>query len=161
MQPDRLTFHATQITPLLRTAQGHVEQLVLLCGGSWQERTALLQMVAGSQGMAYTALGLPLAETLLTQPPRQRPLLAEDTVERLAAEAAAGLALDHIEILFDPELHIDPLRLAQALSRRRTVLLSWPGAYTPPRLTYAQPDHAEYRLYQVSGLLIYTLENLT
>jgi hypothetical protein len=158
MHSDLLAFHSKQITPLLITVLRHVEQLVVLTGGSWEVRTALMQSVAQVNSLTYYALGLPLAHTLLSQPPRQRPLFTLEMIQHAVESAVNGLALDQIEILFDPDLHIDPLHLAQSLSRRRLVLLSWPGKYQPGRLTYAEPNHFEYRTYQLTDELVYSLE---
>jgi hypothetical protein len=76
----------------------------------------------------------------------------------LASHSEGGIALDHIEILFDPALHTDPLRLLQTHARSRLILASWPGRYDHNRLTYAEPSHAEYFSRTVNGLLTYSLE---
>ncbi|GIW92425.1 MAG: ATPase AAA [Pirellulaceae bacterium] len=85
------------------------------------------------------------------------------------------LLLDNVEILFDVKLKQDPLRLLQGLSRNRTIVAAWPGRITgasEPRhtsetvdarrtphdagryLTYAVPDHPEYRRYLIRDLVI-------
>ena len=42
------------------------------------------------------------------------------------------MLLDHLEILFDPALEQDPLRLLQGVSRDRTVVAAWPGTTAAP-----------------------------
>ena len=150
----------TQISSLLNIASTHVEQLVLVSGGGWEIRTELLQAVASKLNFKYTAIGLPFAKELLGQSPTHRPLFISEMIEKLVQVANQGLALDQIEILFDPELHIDPLRFVRTLSHGHLILLSWPGIYKSSRLIYAEPDHPEYRVYQVSDTLVYTLENI-
>ena len=70
-----------------------------------------------------------------------------------------GIALDQIEILFDPELQIDPFRFIRTLSHSQLILLSWPGTCDPSRLIYARPGHPEYRVSPIGDTLIYSLEN--
>ncbi len=161
MLAEMLSYHTAQITPLLTLARTHVEQLVLVCGRSWRDRSALLQVIASDQDLAYIPIGLPFAKALSGQPPRERSLSAMEMLDNLLSSAGLGLALDHIEILFDPELHLDPLRAVQSLARRRLVLLSWPGEFLTTKLIYARPDHPEYRTYPTENLLVYSLEKLT
>ena len=71
----------------------------------------------------------------------------------LAAQAALVL-LDNIEILFDVHLKQDPLRLFQGLSRNRTVVAAWNGSIVDGHMTYAVPDHPEYRRYPVRDFLV-------
>jgi hypothetical protein len=159
MLAETLSYHAAQISQILALARSHVEQLVLVCGGSWQDRRALLQIIATEHGLTYTTIGLRFAKALLGQPPRERSLAVMEMLENLSSTADPGLALDNIEILFDPELHLDPLRAVQSLARRRLVLLSWPGERLTTKLVYARPDHSEYRTYPIDNLLVYSLEN--
>jgi hypothetical protein len=159
MQHETLTYHSTQISSLLDVARNHVEQLVLVTGGDWTARTELLQAMTSHGGFEYAAISLPFAKALLGQPPSQRPLLASEMVETLVQAAHTGITLDQIDILFDPELHLDPLRLVRTLSHHRLILLSWPGTFTQSRLIYGEPDQPEYRVYQAGDTLVYSLEN--
>lgn len=161
MLADHRSFHSERIKPLLTSARSHVEQLVVLCGGNWLERSALLQQIATDYGLFYAPIGQSFAKALLGQLPRERPVFVMEMLDNLVSSTEVGISLDRIEILFDPELRTDPLRSVQSLARRRLVLLSWPGEYTPTRLIYAKPDHIEYRTYPVGNMLIYSLENLT
>lgn len=161
MPADIQTFHVTRLLPLLDLARSHVEQLLVVGGGSWQARSGVLQATAAAYGLGYIAIGRPFAQTLLGQPPRERAMAAMELLANLGTPNGSGLALDHIEILFDPELRLDPLRAVQVLSCRQPVLLSWPGQLTPERLSYARPDHPEYHTYLINDLLTYSLENLT
>jgi hypothetical protein len=62
--------------------------------------------------------------------------------------------LDNIEILFDPSLKQDPLRLLQGLSRNKTIIAAWNGSFVNGYITYAKPDHSEYRRYPAINILI-------
>ena len=90
-------------------------------------------------------------------------------------QASDVLLLDNLEILFDVRLKQDPLRLLQQLSRNKTIVVAWPGGVVDPHeaydasarkeerrathdagryLTYAVPDHPEYRRYPIRNLII-------
>jgi len=62
--------------------------------------------------------------------------------------------LDNIEIIFDNGLKQDPLRLLQGLSRSKTVTAAWNGNIVENSLTYAAPDHPEYKRYPVRDFLL-------
>ncbi len=65
--------------------------------------------------------------------------------------------LDNTEILFEPTLLQDPLRLLQLVSRWRTVVAAWSGQFVAGRLIYARPGHPEYRSYSQVQALAYPL----
>jgi hypothetical protein len=89
----------------------------------------------------------------LTQRQRQLQVsrLLRDIV-RTAHEQA--VLLDNLEMLFDVSLKLDPLRCLQDVARERTVVAAWNGAITVGYLTYATPDHPEYRRYTLEDLVI-------
>jgi len=74
---------------------------------------------------------------------------------RINEEATGELVLlDNIEILFDVHLKQDPLRLLQGLSRNKTVAAAWNGSIVDGHMTYAVPDHPEYRRYPIRDFLV-------
>lgn len=85
-------------------------------------------------------------------------VLGEYVTTLLAPYPEIGIVIDHIEILFDPALHADPLRLLQMHARSRVVVASWPGRYVHNRLSYAQPGYTDYYSQSVDGLLTFSLE---
>jgi hypothetical protein len=73
----------------------------------------------------------------------------------IVGEATGELVLlDNIEILFDVHLKQDPLRLLQGLSRNKTVVAAWNGSIVDGHMTYAVPDHPEYRRYPIRDFLV-------
>ena len=54
---------------------------------------------------------------------------------------------DNIELLFDAAFQHDPLRLLQGVSRNRTIVATWNGTLQNGYLSYAVPDHPEFRRY--------------
>ena len=121
-------------------------QLVLLLGEHGSGKTDLLSGLASEHGWARINVNLCLSERLLdlTQKQRARKVarLLDDIVREQGTDTTV---LDNIEILFSPDLHQDPLRLLQNLSRRRTIVAVWPGHLEEDHLIYATPGHPEYR----------------
>ena len=69
----------------------------------------------------------------------------EDILRQYTTEKI--LLFSRFEILFLPELQIDPVRLFEAISKEQTIILLWPGTYDGGVLSYAEPWHREYREY--------------
>ena len=89
---------------------------------------------------------------------RQRALGTLRLLKDIVDEAAGDpVLLDNIEILFDVHLEQDPLRLLQGLSRNKTIVAVWNGAFSDGRLFYASPDHPEYRHYLIHDLPVVEL----
>jgi hypothetical protein len=106
----------------------------------------------GIAGNDYLNLSLALSQRLLDTPSRQVALAASQALGDLLAGDGA-LLVDHIELLFDPLLQIDPLRALKLASRRRRLLVVWPGRLDDGgALVYAEPGHPEYRRYGPADL---------
>lgn len=103
-------------------------------------------------GHDYLNLSLALSQRLLDTPHRQVALAVPQALDDLLA-GDGPLLVDHVELLFDPLLQIDPLRGLKLASRRRRLLVMWPGRLADgAHLTYAEPGHPEYRRYGPADL---------
>lgn len=123
-------------------------RLVLVVGPSQSGKTSILRDVARRTGGSYHNLNLMLSERLLELTQRQRVLQTPKLLaELVGGDPATVSGFDNIEVLFDAELRLDPLRLLQSLARQRTIVAAWPGAIRGEDLLYAEPGHAEYRRY--------------
>ena len=90
---------------------------------------------------------------------RQRILRVSLLVDQIIGKTGDQVVLiDNIEILFEVSLKQDPLRLLQQISRNRTLVSAWNGTIAGGYLTYAAPNHPEYRRYPAHDLLVVTLE---
>jgi hypothetical protein len=58
------------------------------------------------------------------------------------------------DLLFEPSLGIDPLRLFEQLSNYRTVVIAWPGTWNGTTLCYAETVHRHYRCWQQPRAII-------
>jgi hypothetical protein len=129
-------------------------RLVLLVGPSGSGRTSALRSLADAEKVPVLNVGTDISRRLLDLTERQRVLQLPTLLEGAVAAHSRGLALlDNTEMLFNPALMQDPLRLLQGLSRDRTVVASWLGDVDGRHLTYAVPEHPEFRRYPSAGLL--------
>ena len=85
----------------------------------------------GPTGSQRLNLSLALAQRLLDTPSRQAAPAASQVMGDLLA-GDGPLLVDHIELLFDPLLQISPLRALKLASRRRRLLVIWPGRLDQP-----------------------------
>lgn len=123
-------------------------RLVLLIGSPRSGKTQLLQRMAKSEGLTLLNLNLSLAEQLLDLTQKQRPVRVQRLLAKLVeAQAKGPVLLDNIELLFDLDLRLDPLRVLQQLARNRTIVAAWPGDLAHGALTYAEPGHPEAQRY--------------
>ena len=112
--------------------------------------------------MFETALDIPLVNVnlelsrrMLELTERQRALQLPHILREIVSNGDnVMILLDNIEVLFDLTLQQDPLRLLQGLSRNRTVVAAWNGSVSNGSLTYATPDHPEYRRYPIRDHLV-------
>ncbi|MEA3639188.1 MAG: BREX-3 system P-loop-containing protein BrxF [Lamprobacter sp.] len=148
----------------IEAASGLYHRLVLLVGKTGTGKTAVLHRMAAHRAVPLVNLNLVLSAQLLELTAKQRALRLPRILEQLLDEALEQtmnpsqiqplIILDNLELLFDPQLRQDPLRLLQGLSRNRRILASWNGRFQAGRLDYAAPDHPEYRCYDSVDALV-------
>ena len=131
-------------------------RLLLVVGTPDSSASAAVHQLAAKLECPVVNVGLDLARTLLEVPQRRRPVAAADA----AADICRGNSsdgkrvLDHIEVLFQHELHLDPLKIMQDAARNRVVVALWPGEWTGTSLRYAAPAHLEFREYHNPDCLV-------
>ncbi len=150
-----------KLADAIAKAQGSFYRLVLLAGPSGSGKTVLLRRVAESHGCPYLNINLHFSQRMLEIPRGRRSLQVNRVFHELVDENPGDLlAVDNLEVLFDPSLQVDPLRLLKAVSRNRTLIAAWNGTFHNGVLRYAEPDHPEDRSYRdtdISDVLILTL----
>lgn len=120
-------------------------QLLIICGVN---RNKAIRDVAGELAIPRVNLSLKLSELLLEVPVSRRNRKVSQFVDHIVKERTGEtLCLEHIELLFHPQLQQDPMRLLENISRNKVILVSWSGHYENGRLTHAEPGHPEYRVY--------------
>ncbi len=120
---------------------------MLLVGEHGSGKTRLLRQAATAHGVPVVDLGAELPPSLFQVPSRKRPVTVADTLGDMLRAASDPAVIDNIEVLFEPELRIDPLKLLQDHARNRVVVAAWPGTWDGDVLTFASPDHPEHRTF--------------
>lgn len=130
-------------------------RLILLVAPAGAGKTAALRDVHVRTAAPLFNINLELSQRMLELTGRQRALQVPQLLSEIVSASAADVVLlDNIELLFDVLLKQDPLRLLQGLSRNQTVVVAWNGSIDDEHLTYATPDHPEYRRYPLRDLLV-------
>ena len=146
---------ADQVLRKIGEARELYHRLILMVGPAGSGKTSALQEVSASTSAPLVNVNLELSRRMLDLTERQRALQLPRLLGEIVGEATGELVLlDNIEILFDVHLKQDPLRLLQGLSRNKTVVAAWNGSIVDGHMTYAAPDHPEYRRYPIRDLTI-------
>jgi len=147
-----------QIAGILPTLPTQYHRLLLIVGPIGSGKTPLLKALCQQQRVPYLNVNLALSQRLLDLTDKERPLRVRRLLADVIADQAADvIALDNLELLFDPALHQDPLACLQGLSRNKTLIVAWGGNYVNDVLTYAEPGHPEYRRYDRPDAVIVAL----
>ena len=153
---------ADQVIRKIKQAAELYHRLTLVVAPTGAGKSATLQDVKKSTGALLVNVNLELSRRMLDLTERQRSLQLPRLLDDIVREADSDVVLlDNIEILFDVTLRQDPLRLLQRLSRNRTVVAAWNGSMDSDHVTYAAPDHPEYRRYPVQDFLVASPEIVT
>jgi len=144
----------------INRAKRRYHKLVILVGPTHTGKTDTMLHISTKKGYHYINLGLELSKKLLDVPVKERSSHVQKYIEDLLPPTEDILLLDNTELLFTPELHIDPLRLFHMISREKILIVSWNGTYSENTLTYAEPSHPEYKTYTTKevGAEIYLLD---
>lgn len=135
-------------------------RLLLVVGPAGSGKTTALRLFATADQHEVVNVGLEVARLLLDLTERQRVLELPRLLEKIVSDRGPDLLiLDNTEALFLPILHQDPLRLLMGLSRNRSIIASWLGTWDGQSLTYASPDHPEFRKYSSDGLIVIPLSD--
>jgi hypothetical protein len=130
-------------------------RLVLLVLPSGGGKTGCLEEVGRKQGVPVVNVSLELSRALLPLTERQRAFQLTRILEEIILAAGSPVVLlDNIEFLFAPALKQDPLRVLQSLARSRTLVVAWPGTIEAGHIIYGDPDHPEYRRYEIKDFLV-------
>jgi len=130
-------------------------RLILIVAPAGSGKTSALQAVKERTGAPMINVNMELSRKMLDLTERQRALQVPQLINEIVTQSSSDIILlDNIEILFDTSIKQDPLRLLQGLSRNRTIVATWTGSISKGNITYATPEHPEYRKYHVRDFLV-------
>jgi hypothetical protein len=145
-----------KITEALDLAQTRRNRLVVVIYPPGSIVNGDFQALSGiEQRFAYVNFNLAVSHRLLDSAGSSSQIELLDILRELLAGTKAEVVwLDHLGILFDPAFKHDPLRLLEALSRNTSLVVAWEGLVQGNNLIYAEPDHPEYRRYNIADHLV-------
>ncbi|MFU1991970.1 BREX-3 system P-loop-containing protein BrxF [Priestia megaterium] len=116
-------------------------KLLFVCENMpYKDREMALQL-----NVPYINLSLKLSERLKGVPKSRYALKVVDILENIFFEKQSNIYwLGEIAILFDKQLHLNPVRLLENMSKRYKLIVSWPGESEGRGLSYAKPGHPEF-----------------
>jgi hypothetical protein len=148
-------YYSDIVLQKISEATALYHRLVLMVAKPGSGKTAILQHVHERTNAPLVNINLELSQRLLDLTDRQRILYLPELLAKVVSVSASDIVLlDNIEILFDPVLKQDPLRLLQKLARNRTIVATWNGHVDDKNLYYASPAHPEYKCYSLQEILL-------
>ena len=150
---------AVQVTRKIAPAAELYHRLLIMVAPAGAGKTSALHDVHERTGAPLINVNLEISRRMLDLTERQRALQFPRLLSEIVNTNQGNvILLDNIEILFDVSLRQDPLRLLQGLSRNKTVVAAWAGYIDNKYMSYATPDHPEYRRYPVSDFFVVSPE---
>lgn len=120
-------------------------RLVWIAGGTAVERTTLLNNLAKTQDGVCIEVGKCLSAALIDVPAPLRTVSVEECFQAcFEKKTDSAICLNHLEILFEPTLQINPVALVKSASRHTLIVAAWPGDVHDGHLTFGTPDHSSF-----------------
>ena len=94
-----------------------------------------------------------LSKRLLDIPKEDRPKCVERKLKNMLNYHVPIFVMD-FEMLFDPRYEIDILRFFCEKARIINVAIKWPGQFIEGKLTYANPEDADYHEFDCNAYQI-------
>ncbi|MFC1584570.1 BREX-3 system P-loop-containing protein BrxF [Fibrobacterota bacterium] len=135
-------------------------KLMLIVAKSGTGKTKLVQELSKKMEAPIINVNLEMSRRMLEFTERQRKLHANIVFEDLIKEHKSNtIFLDNIELLFDVELELDPLKLLKNIARNFKIICTWNGNVGENVLVYAKSGHPEYKKYDTKDILIFNLND--
>jgi len=132
----------------IQETKGKYYKLILLLSPFAETNTKCLKEASKALNYPYINFSLVLAGKLMDIPAyRRRSQIVNLLPNLVRGYSEDVLFFDHIEILFLPDLGVDPFRALQQMSRNKTIVVGWTGEYDGKKMTYASQGHPEYKRY--------------
>ena len=109
-----------EIKSLISKAELSYYKLIIIVGKSGSGKTSLLRRISEELHFPLINLGLELSRRLLSLTNKQRKLMAAGIIEEILDEQNVPiLVIDNTEVIFDPNLKLNPSGLLKNISRNR------------------------------------------
>ena len=141
---------ADKVINLLTPVGNNFSKLLMLVGPAFSGKTQCLKEVSERINIPYVNIGVELSNKLIDLSVKQQVLRVSGLTKEILNNIDSDVALvDNIELLFNPNLKIDPIRLLLNCSRNKTLVVAFSGKQKDNSIIYAEPDHREYRKFEI------------
>lgn len=147
-----------QLLQAIKAANDLYHRLVLIVGPSGAGKTTILTKAAVSLQLPLKNVNQELSKELLELTGKQRSIRLPACLEEIIGKDQSVVLLDNIEILFDVNLHQNPLQLLKGFARNTCIVAAWNGNISADNLLYADPGHPEFRREKIKDILIVSLD---
>ena len=107
-----------------------------------------------SLGIKHLNASKELSGALMTVPANERGQFAQEWLKDLLGELREKPVIcSHPDLFFHPSLKIDFFTLIRQIARIKQVIILWPGEYSKDTLSYAIPEHHNYRTWKITETL--------
>lgn len=141
-----MSNHFDLLSERFENIDKNYEKLILIVGNKGSGKTRLLWDYSNSAGYQIFNINLGVSEKLLQLPANDWEYSVLSILqETLSSSKEKVMFLDNLEVLFNTQLHLNPLKLLRFFSRNKIIVATWNGRFENDQLIYAKPGHPEHR----------------
>ena len=144
----------------IQKSKNRYNRLILIVGPYNSGKTSLLRDIGRDLNNDVININLELSRLLLNMSKKERMFNAQKVLNEIIennSEEGGVVLLDNIEILFDVEVKIDPLKTLKDLARHYFIVSTWSGRIENDFIIYGQIGHREYRKNPANDLITFTM----
>lgn len=105
-----------------------------------------------NNSIGFVNLSKELARKLISLSISERVRQLETEVKIIANECNSSVWLTKLDVLFEPALANDPMRLLKGISKSKAIVAIWPGEITETSVVYSKPGKPDYKTYPLKEL---------
>lgn len=133
-----------EVCEIIKGLEKEYNRLFLIVGNFNTGKTKLLKNLSESLTLPVVNLNYELSKKMNSLSAKERALEAQTLFEEvIEAQGSSIVLLDNIELLFDPELKLNPLVAMKKVSKNITVVSTWLGYVKDKYLLYAEEGYLD------------------
>lgn len=140
----------TDVRAALDRAEYQSYKLILVVIPEGFRRKTEAEILNNSIGLVN--LSKELARKLVSLSIRERVRRLEAEVDKIAHDCGSSVWLSKLDLLFEPALDNDPMRLLKGIAKSKAVVAIWPGEITETSVVYSKPGTPDYKTYPLKEL---------
>lgn len=140
----------TEVKVALDRAEYQSYKLILVTIPEDFRREIEVEILNNSIG--FVNLSKELARKLVSLSIRERVRRLEAEVDKIANDCGSSVWLTKLDVLFEPALDNDPMRLLKGIAKSKAVVAIWPGEITETSVVYSKPGKPDYKNYPLKEL---------